>query len=162
MTLSQRKILVCFVQLGELVSLIIVDLGVHSVRRIYNYYKKHGYKTTVMGASFRNAGEITELAGCDCLTIRHVFELFSWSSLHLQMCSPKLLEELKNKTDVLTRKLSVESAKSDSSPKISLDEKTFRWMLNEDAMATEKLAEGIRKFADDIKLTETMIRNRLH
>ena len=91
-----------------------------------------------MGASFRNIGEITELAGCDLLTI-----------------SPELLDELHKTEGTLTRKLSVETAKAQKLEKIHLDEKTFRWMLNEDAMATEKLAEGIRKFAADLnKLKE--------
>jgi transaldolase len=114
------------------------DPGVHSVTQIYNYFKKFDYRTEVMGASFRNIGEITELAGCDLLTI-----------------SPELLDELKKTDGTLTRKLSVESAKSIKLDKISIDEKTFRWMMNEDPMATEKLADGIRKFAADLnKLKE--------
>jgi transaldolase len=107
------------------------DPGVLSVSNIYRYYKKHGYKTVVMGASFRNTGEIEELAGCDRLTI-----------------GPNFLEDLSNDTGELVRKLSPEQG-SDLE-KLSLDEKTFRWMLNEDAMATEKLAEGIRKFSMDL------------
>ncbi|QQP39188.1 Transaldolase [Caligus rogercresseyi] len=109
------------------------DPGVVSVSMIYNYYKKFGYKTVVMGASFRNIGEIRSLAGCDLLTI-----------------SPKLLAELGAQKDgALERKLSPESAQKSSFEKIQMDEKAFRWMLNEDQMATEKLSEGIRKFAAD-------------
>jgi transaldolase len=117
------------------------DPGVVSVTRIYNYYKTHGYKTEVMGASFRNLGEITELAGCDLLTI-----------------SPQLLEELQKGTGELTRKLDASKAASvNKDAKISLDEKTFRWMHNEDPMATEKLAEGIRQFGvDTVKLEKAI------
>jgi transaldolase len=112
------------------------DPGVLSVTRIYNYYKKFGYKTEVMGASFRNIGEILELAGSDLLTI-----------------SPNLLEELATKDGTVTRKLTPESAAASTDKQIHLDEKTFRWLHNEDAMATEKLSEGIRGFgADTIKL----------
>jgi transaldolase len=112
------------------------DPGVISVTRIYNYYKKFGYKTEVMGASFRNIGEILELAGSDLLTI-----------------SPNLLEELATKDGTVTRKLTPESAAASTDKQIHLDEKTFRWLHNEDAMATEKLSEGIRGFgADTIKL----------
>src|SRR3989454_3268210 len=113
------------------------DPGVVSVTRIYNYYKKYGYKTEAMGASFRNVGEILELAGCDLLTI-----------------SPTLLEEMQKTTGTLARKLNPETAAANcKEPKLSLEEKTFRWMLNEDQMATEKLSEGIRLFAaDTIKL----------
>jgi len=112
------------------------DPGVQSVRTIYAYYKKFGHETEVMGASFRNAGEIRELAGCDLLTI-----------------SPNLLAELKQSTNRLERKLSPEIAAASAIDRIELDEKTFRWMLNEDAMATEKTAEGIRNFhADALKL----------
>jgi transaldolase len=114
------------------------DPGVHSITQIYNYFKKFDYKTEVMGASFRNTGEITELAGCDLLTI-----------------SPELLGELQAKEGTLVRKLSVETARTQKIEKIQLDEKTFRWMLNEDAMATEKLADGIRRFNADLsKLRE--------
>src|SRR5262249_3227009 len=114
------------------------DPGVHSVTQIYHYFKKFAYPTEVMGASFRNMGEITELAGCDLLTI-----------------SPDLLAELQQKEGTLTRKLSAEAARSEKLERLHLDEKTFRWMLNEDAMATEKLAEGIRRFhADLVKLKE--------
>ena len=120
------------------------DPGVKSVTAIYNYYKKFGYKTQIMGASFRNKDEITELAGCDLLTI-----------------SPHLLEELKNSTQPLSRKLNADAAKSIPLHKISMDEKTFRYMLNEDAMATEKLAEGIRNFAKDIVKLEKALQSKL-
>jgi transaldolase len=109
------------------------DPGVESVTSIYNYYKRFDYTTEVMGASFRNTGEILELAGCDLLTI-----------------SPKLLEELENTEGPVPRKLDPESARSQELEKLHLDEKTFRWMLNEDAMATEKLAEGVRSFTADL------------
>jgi transaldolase len=112
------------------------DPGVVSVKEIYAYYKKFGYQTEVMGASFRNKDEIIELAGCDLLTI-----------------SPNLLGELKSSTESFERKLSPEMAKDSKIERLSLDEKKFRWVLNEDAMATEKLAEGIRVFnADATKL----------
>lgn len=122
----------------------IEDPGVLSVKKIYNYYKKFGYKTQVMGASFRSMGEITELAGCELLTI-----------------APKFLNELENTQGVLTRKLSEEAAKESDAEKISVDEKTFRWMMNEDAMATEKLAEGIRNFTKDLLKLEAQIAKRL-
>lgn len=112
------------------------DPGVLSVTRIYNYYKKYGYKTEVMGASFRNVGEILELAGSDLLTI-----------------SPVLLEELQKTPGSVARKLSPETAAGADLARVNLDEKAFRWMHNEDQMATEKLSEGIRLFAaDNIKL----------
>lgn len=120
------------------------DPGVQSVTQIFQYYKKFGYKTEIMGASFRNKGEITELAGCDLLTI-----------------SPTLLGELADSTDPLPKKLDANAAKSSAGEKISLDEKTFRLQLNEDAMATEKTAEGIRKFAADIVKLEQMIAAKL-
>jgi transaldolase len=120
------------------------DPGVQSVTHIYNYFKKFGHKTEIMGASFRNIGEITELAGCDLLTI-----------------SPKLLEELQTTDDKLPRKLDPAIAKQSDVQKISLDEKTFRWMLNEDAMATEKLAEGIRHFSADLVKLETALQQRM-
>lgn len=120
------------------------DPGVKSVTQIYNYYKKFGYKTVVMGASFRNTGQITQLAGCDNLTI-----------------SPKLLDELQKSSEPVTRQLSVEHAQSLDLEKISLSEKEFRWLLNEDAMATEKLSEGIRKFAADTVKLEALIRDKL-
>jgi transaldolase len=114
------------------------DPGVASVTRIYHYYKRHGYKTQVMGASFRKAGQITALAGCDLLTI-----------------APDLLDKLSKAQGELPRMLSPENAKD--SPKIHLDEKTFRWMHNEDAMATDKLAEGIRRFDADARKLEKLI-----
>ncbi len=117
------------------------DPGVLSVTEIYNYYKKMGYKTQIMGASFRNADEISELAGCDLLTI-----------------APKLLEELQKDVRPLSRKLDQEHAKSLKLNKIHLDEKGFRWMLNENPMATEKLSEGIRNFAKDIVKLEKQIK----
>jgi transaldolase len=114
------------------------DPGVLSVREIYTYYKKFGHKTEVMGASFRNVGEIQELAGCDLLTI-----------------SPPLLGELQKSTAPLPRKLSPDLAKDSKIEKLPLDEKKFRWLLNENAMATEKTSEGIRLFnADAVKLTQ--------
>jgi len=117
------------------------DPGVASVVRIYGYYKKFGYPTEVMGASFRNAGQIVELAGCDLLTI-----------------SPQLLEELDRAEGPLARKLDPETARKQPMEKVDLDEKTFRYMLNEDAMATEKLAEGIRSFAADLVKLEDHLR----
>jgi transaldolase len=116
------------------------DPGVQSVRMIYNYYKKFGYATEVMGASFRNMGEILELAGCDLLTI-----------------SPNLLQELKDAKGEVKRKLSAEEAKTASVERIKNDEKTFRFLLNEDAMATEKLSEGIRLFVADTRKLESII-----
>jgi transaldolase len=117
------------------------DPGVQSVGQIYNYYKKFGYPTEVMGASFRNLGEILELAGCDLLTI-----------------SPNLLQELKDGKGEVTQKLSVEKAKASDIQRIANDEKTFRFLLNEDAMATEKLSEGIRLFvADTVKLEKIIL-----
>src|SRR5437660_5732863 len=111
------------------------DPGVLSVKEIYAYYKKFGYPTEVMGASFRNKGEIVELAGCDLLTI-----------------SPQLLGELKNSTEPVERKIDF-GIPQGKMEKLQLDEKRFRWLLNENAMATEKLAEGIRIFnADAVKL----------
>ena len=108
------------------------DPGVQSVKRIYNYYRKFGYSTEVMGASFRNVSQITELAGCDLLTI-----------------SPDLLQKLADSDAPLERKLGADKADNGANGKISLDEKAFRFMLNEDAMATEKLSEGIRAFCAD-------------
>jgi len=116
------------------------DPGVQSVTTIYNYYKKFGYQTEVMGASFRNTGEITELAGCDLLTI-----------------SPDLLAKLAASNEPLTRKLDPAVAQAQEIQRVSLDEKTFRYLLNDDAMATEKTAEGIRKFAVDIIKLEQFI-----
>jgi transaldolase len=116
------------------------DPGVVSVTQIYNYYKHFGYNTEVMGASFRNKGEITELAGCDLLTI-----------------SPGLLAELQASEEPLVKKLDAAAAKSQKIERISGDEKTFRWLFNEDAMATEKTAEGIRNFGKDIVKLEKLI-----
>jgi len=113
------------------------DPGVASVTRIYNYYKKYGYKTQVMGASFRNVNQIVRLAGCDLLTI-----------------SPELLDQLEQAEGTLDRKLDPMKAKASKEERLHLDEKTFRWMHNEDAMATEKLAEGIRKFNSDAQHLE--------
>jgi len=120
------------------------DPGVISVTQIFNYYKKFDYKTEVMGASFRNKGEITELAGCDLLTI-----------------SPTLLGELAASTDPLTRKLDASAAKAQDLKQVHLDEKTFRYQLNDDAMATEKTAQGIRSFAADIVKLEKFIGDKL-
>ena len=119
------------------------DPGVQSVTRIYNYYKQHDYKTVVMGASFRNTGEIIELAGCDCLTI-----------------GPSLLDELKNTETVLEQKLFADNP-AGNDPKVVLDETAFRWAMNDDAMATEKLAEGIRNFAKDQVRLEQLIAAKL-
>lgn len=114
------------------------DPGVVSVKEIYSYYKKFGHETEVMGASFRNKGEILELAGCDLLTI-----------------SPNLLAELKNCNDPIERKLSPELAKQSKIEKLPLDEKRFRWLFNESAIGTEKTAEGLRGFnADAVKLEQ--------
>jgi transaldolase len=112
------------------------DPGVASVTRIYGYYKKHGYKTQVMGASFRKTGQILALAGCDLLTI-----------------APDLLEKLSKADGEIPKKL---SANSDVQ-KLKMDEKTFRWMHNEDAMATDKLAEGIRRFDADARKLEKLL-----
>ena len=119
------------------------DPGVKSVTEIYTYYKKFGHTTEVMGASFRNKGEITELAGCDLLTI-----------------SPALLGELKASTELLVRKLDPAAARGADLPKVTFDEKGFRFAFNEDAMATEKTAEGIRVFATDIRKLEQLIRQK--
>ncbi len=114
------------------------DPGVKSVTEIFNYYKKFGYTTEVMGASFRNKGEITALAGCDLLTI-----------------APSLLHELESSNETLQLMLDANHAQAMDIEKINLNEKSFRWLMNEDAMATEKLSEGIRKFtADLLKLEE--------
>lgn len=117
------------------------DPGVISVTNIYNYYKKFNYKTVVMGASFRNVGEIKELAGCDLLTI-----------------SPSLLKELDASNEKISVKLTPEIASASKLERISMDEATFRWMLNEDQMSTEKLSEGIRNFAADSRKLEAMLR----
>ena len=115
------------------------DEGVRSVQRIYHYYKSHGYATVVMGASFRNVDQIKALAGCDRLTI-----------------SPNLLDELQQEQITLPRQLSADRVTRE--PKVTLDESGFRWLHNEDAMATEKLAEGIRKFAADQDKLEQLLR----
>jgi len=114
------------------------DPGVASVTRIYGYYKKHGYKTQVMGASFRKTGQILALAGCDLLTI-----------------APDLLDKMAKVDGEIPRKLSPEKAQGES--KLKLDEKAFRWMHNDDAMATDKLAEGIRRFDADARKLEKLL-----
>lgn len=124
------------------------DPGVQSVTRIYNYYKHHGYKTVVMGASFRNISEIKALAGCDLLTI-----------------APSLLAQLETEVNVTVSKAldQTVAAQVDNNPqKLHYDEATFRWFTNEDEMATDKLAEGIRKFASDIVTLEQLIRAKLN
>ena len=113
------------------------DPGVHSVTRIYNYYKKFGYKTQVMGASFRKMEQIVDLAGCDLLTI-----------------STELLDALHKAPGEITPRLTLENARASAEQKISLDEKTYRWMHNEDAMAVEKLSDGIRRFNVDARKLE--------
>jgi transaldolase len=110
------------------------------VRRIYAYYKKFGYKTEVMGASFRTPGQILELAGCDLLTI-----------------SPDLLQKLQDSTDKVERKLSPEMSNDASIERVPVDEASFRFLVNDEAMATEKLAEGIRAFAADAVKLEKLI-----
>ncbi|MCH9608945.1 MAG: Transaldolase B [Chlamydiales bacterium] len=120
------------------------DPGVLSVAKIYNYYKKFGYKTQVMGASFRNVDEIVQLAGCDLLTI-----------------APKYLETLSSEEGTLEQKLDAKKAVSLDLEKLTIDEKRFRYLFNEDAMATEKLAEGIRKFAVDTVKLEKAISEKL-
>jgi transaldolase len=120
------------------------DPGVQSVTEIYTYYKKFDIPTEVMGASFRNVGQILELAGCDCLTI-----------------SPELMEELSKSKEPVERKLTPEKAKSAKIEKLELDEKTFRWMLNDNAMAYEKTGEGIRKFAADVVKLEKFVASKL-
>jgi len=120
------------------------DPGVQSVQEIYSYYKKFGHKTEVMGASFRNVGQIRELAGCDALTI-----------------SPELMKELAESQEPLERKLDPEKAKVAKIDKLELDEKKFRWLLNENAMATEKTAEGIRKFAADVVKLEKFVASKI-
>jgi transaldolase len=117
------------------------DPGVASVTRIYHYFKKFGYKTQIMGASFRKVEQIVHLAGCDLLTI-----------------SPDLLEQMKEREGQVERRLSEEGARASSATKIQLDEKTFRWMHNEEAMAVEKLSEGIRKFYADARKLEQYVR----
>ena len=120
------------------------DPGVVSVAKIYSYYKKFGHATEVMGASFRNKEEILELAGCDLLTI-----------------APALLEELQSTEGTVTPKLTPALAAVSSMEKVSLDERSFRWLHNEDQMATEKLSEGIRLFAADSVKLEKFLAEKL-
>ncbi|WPJ97940.1 transaldolase [Coraliomargarita algicola] len=120
------------------------DPGILSVKEIYTYYKKFGYETEVMGASFRNLGEILELAGCDLLTI-----------------SPNLLEELQGMDEAVERKLDAQSAKSADIERLDVSEKSFRWLMNEDAMATEKLSQGIRVFGQDMVKVREIVANKL-
>lgn len=120
------------------------DPGVISVTQIYTYYKKMGYNTQIMGASFRNTDEILELAGCDLLTI-----------------APKLLEELQKAEGDVPRKLSPETASMADVQKLNVDEKTFRWMLCCDAMASDKLYEGIRNFSKDIVKLQQLLSSRM-
>ena len=120
------------------------DPGVQSVQEIYTYYKHFDIPTEVMGASFRNTGQILELAGCDCLTI-----------------SPELMKELAESSEPVERKLTPEKAKAANVDRLQLDEKKFRWMLNENAMAYEKTGEGIRKFAADVVKLETFVASKL-
>jgi transaldolase len=120
------------------------DPGVQSVREIYTYYKHFGYETEVMGASFRNVGQILELAGCDLLTI-----------------SPELMKELAAADGTVERKLAPENAESADVKRLEIDEKKFRYLVNENAMATEKTAEGIRKFAADITKLEKFIASKI-
>ena len=120
------------------------DPGVQSVQEIYTYYKHFGYETEVMGASFRNVGQILELAGCDLLTI-----------------SPELMKELSESQSTVDRKLTPENAKSADVKRLEIDEKKFRYLVNENAMATEKTAEGIRKFAADIAKLEKFVARKI-
>lgn len=121
------------------------DPGVISVKHIFNYYKKFGYKTIVMGASFRSLGEILALAGCDRLTI-----------------APALLEELQNSTETVVKVLDSHKACDEyTGDKIELNEPKFRFLLNEDAMATEKLSEGIRLFSADLVKLENIIKDKI-
>ena len=120
------------------------DPGVQSVQEIYTYYKHFDYETEVMGASFRNVGQILELAGCDLLTI-----------------SPELMKELSESNSTVDRKLTPEKAKSADVKRLEIDEKKFRYLVNENAMATEKTAEGIRKFAADIAKLEKFVARKI-
>ncbi len=120
------------------------DPGVQSVQEIYNYYKKFGYATEVMGASFRNVGQILELAGCDALTI-----------------SPELMKELSESHEPVERKLDPEKAKKADVQRLEVDEKKFRYLVNDNAMATEKTAEGIRKFAADVVKLEKFVASKI-
>ena len=116
-----------------------------SVTEIYNYYKKFDYETEVMGASFRNVGQVLELVGCDLLTI-----------------SPELMEQLSQSHEPVERQLSPEKVKSAHAKRLELDEKKFRYLLNEDAMATEKTAEGIRKFVADMAKLEKFVASKIN
>jgi len=118
------------------------DPGVQSVTRIYNYYKKYGYQTQVMGASFRKIEQIVDLAGCDLLTI-----------------SPDLLDTLSKTAGQITPKLTPDAARASTDEKLSLDEKTYRWMHNQDPMAVEKLSDGIRRFNEDGRKLEQWATN---
>jgi transaldolase len=120
------------------------DPGVISVTSIYNYYKKYGFDTIVMGASFRNTDEILHLAGCDRLTI-----------------SPGLLDKLSESQEKVIKHLDADAAKDMDIEKIEMDELKFRWMMNEDQMATEKLSEGIRNFAKDVVKLEDIIKEKM-
>ena len=120
------------------------DPGVQSVKEIYTYYKKFGIKTEVMGASFRNVGQIRELAGCDCLTI-----------------SPELMKELSESTEPVERKLDPEKAKTAKIEQARTGREEIPWLLNENAMANEKTAEGIRKFAADMVKLEKFVASKL-
>jgi transaldolase len=120
------------------------DPGILSVKEIYTYYKKFGHETEVMGASFRNIGEILELAGCDLLTI-----------------SPNLLEELQGMNDPVERKLDAEDAKNANIERLDVSEQSFRWLMNEDAMATEKLSQGIRVFGQDMVKVREIVAKKL-
>jgi len=122
-----------------------IEPGVCLVKNIYNYYKKFDYDTEIMCASFRNTGEILELSGCDLMTI-----------------APSLLNELESAEGTLSQKLIPDQAKVSDIKKMELDEKKFRWLMNEDAMATEKMAEGIRKFTEDILKLEGMLLKKLN
>jgi transaldolase len=117
--------------------------GVLLVRDIYNYYKKYGYKTEIMGASFRNTGEIVALSGCDLMTI-----------------APSFLTELEKTEGMIERKLDMEKAKASDLEKMEIDQKKFRWLMNENEMASEKLSEGIRKFTEDIVKLESLLLKR--
>ena len=120
------------------------DPGVASVDEIYNYLKKFDHPVEVMGASFRKADQVVALAGCDLLTI-----------------APDLLDELRNREGDVPRRLSVEQAKASHYEKVDIDQATFRWMLNEDAMGTEKLAEGIRRFNADLDKLRTTVQQEV-
>ena len=121
------------------------DPGVQSVREIYTYYKHFGYETEVMGASFRNVSQILELAGCDLLTI-----------------SPELMKKLSESNDPVHRKLTPANGLAAPVERLTINEKTFRYLLNENAMATEKTAEGIRKFAADIVKLEKLVASKIN